>query len=118
MSVNSIVSAKELLENHRSPTYGISAGQYEIIQDAIRTLDKKISDGNDPYDWITVSSCSYLFTPKMRKYIESLGYNLKEYIIRDHDSYGSDGYIDMRIPPSLATAHTMTTRSKSKSNSK
>jgi hypothetical protein len=113
MSVTSIPSAKELLENHRSPTYGISTVQYAIIKAAIDKLDKSISNGMPPHNWCVVSTNLEKFTPKMEEYMKSLGYAVSRVSYFHERAEMTCSQLEIRIPPSTdtttSTATTTTT---------
>ena len=109
MSVTSIPSAKELLENHRSPTYGITNVQYAIIKAAIDKLDKSISNGMPPHDWCVVSSNLEKFTPKMEEYMKSLGYAVSRVSYYHERAEMTCSQLEIRIPPSTDTTTTATT---------
>lgn len=115
----SIPSAKELLEKHLSPTYGISVVQYAIINAAIDKLDKSIINGMPPHNWCVVSTNLEKFTPKMVDYIKSLGYEVSRVSYYHERAETTYCQLEIRIPPSTHTTTTtatgkITTRSMTK----
>jgi hypothetical protein len=99
----SIPSAKDLLEKHLSPTYGISVVQYAIINAAIDKLDTSIRNGMPPHNWCVVSTNLENFTPKMVDYIKSLGYDVIRVSYYHERAETTYCQLEIRIPPSTHT---------------